>query len=752
MNFFKLETIMLFMKYSTTLRWLKLLLFAQALCFSPAPAQEPLPLAAVANVKGHVARATLDVSPDGQWLAHTVNTADLLETIDGEWNYSATGVPLVDGNKRKEAILTRTNDGFSRRIGAENCSSWSPVWAPDGRGVAFYSDEDGEAGLWFWDQSTGRRRRLTRLLVRPFFAYETPRWHPNSRDVVCKMSSLDSGTPLLPKNGETVSVTIKTSGIEKQPPTAAPMPSSLNSNLVIVNTETGKGQILVEDSHITDYAISPNGRMVAYSTLSTKVPASQRYYYTFRVVDLVSGSDRLMADKVQLHYGMEWSWSPKSDRIAFIEVEKAGGRVSVASLNSQMPKAISKANEPNLDWGEGDFPPRWSADGKTVYAGDGERIWGFDTEKIQGRIVAEAKDWKFTGTPSPYRHPNLWVRENEAWIIGKKREGTCGFWRLNLESGEFRFIASAPESISTVPFNLAVSKDREKIYLITRSNGGLECISSFNTSTLLCELVSNLNPNLPEDSLGKPQVFEWKLPEGDTLHGTLLLPPNYESGPLPMVVWVYGGLVNGPKVSSMSVNPIFNFHVLASRGYAVFTPDMPLRDNRTLEDINRTALSGVDALVAKGYADPDRLAVMGQSYGAYSTLCLLTQTDRFKAAVITGNSLHPDLFAAYASSPGYFEEGQGGIRSTIWDAPELYRVNSPLFQFPKIITPILMGQGDQDSKHNALATFSALERLGKTAELRMYAGESHVLSKPANVVDFWERRLDFLETHLGEAK
>lgn len=86
---------------------------------------------------------------------------------------------------------------------------------------------------------------------------------------------------------------------------------------------------------------------------------------------------------------------------------------------------------------------------------------------------------------------------------------------------------------------------------------------------------------------------------------------------------------------------------------------------------------------------------MGQSFGALNTLALLTRTDRFNAAVITAAVQHPDLFADYlrGSSTGYYEKG-------------------------------------------------------KPVELRIYRGESHVISRSANVLDFWRRRLEFLARHL----
>ena len=87
------------------------------------------------------------------------------------------------------------------------------------------------------------------------------------------------------------------------------------------------------------------------------------------------------------------------------------------------------------------------------------------------------------------------------------------------------------------------------------------------------------------------------------------------------------------------------------------------------------------------------LALMGQSYGSYNTLAIITRTNRFKAAVITAAVLHPDLFTDYLRSIAYYEQGQGNTGATICEVPERFRENSPLFQFDQIETPLLIGQG-----------------------------------------------------------
>lgn len=202
---------------------------------------------------------------------------------------------------------------------------------------------------------------------------------------------------------------------------------------------------------------------------------------------------------------------------------------------------------------------------------------------------------------------------------------------------------------------------------------------------------------------------------------------------------------------------MFDMHVLATRGYAVLFPDAPVGEGTAIRDLLATVLPAIDAAVAQGYSDPARLAIMGQSFGAYSVLALISHTNRFKAAVATASVINPDLLASYLEmdddgSPrwiGYFEHGQGGMGGSPWEQPARYQMNSPVFAFDKITTPLLLAQGADDGRlAGSDAAFIALRRLGKDVEYRIYEGEGHVLQQRSNVRDFWLRRLEFLDNHL----
>src|SRR5208282_721110 len=141
----------------------------------------------------------------------------------------------------------------------------------------------------------------------------------------------------------------------------------------------------------------------------------------------------------------------------------------------------------------------------------------------------------------------------------------------------------------------------------------------------------------------------------------------------------------------------------ATRGYAVLLPDAPQRLGTPMIDLAKTVLPGVTKVIEMGIADPERLGIMGHSYGGYSVLCLIVQTRRFKAAVMSGG--FGDLFADYGSidqlgnsfGVASEEKGQGLMDGTPWDFRDRYLENSPFFYLDRVETPLLILHGSNDT-------------------------------------------------------
>jgi dipeptidyl aminopeptidase/acylaminoacyl peptidase len=271
--------------------------------------------------------------------------------------------------------------------------------------------------------------------------------------------------------------------------------------------------------------------------------------------------------------------------------------------------------------------------------------------------------------------------------------------------------------------------------------------------------------------------------DGDSLKAVLLLPAVYVPGRrYPLITYVYGGVVwDDPRDAFTDVfrivsGQLLNLQLLTARGYAVLFPSIPLGPMGTatggdpIAQIPRGVLPAVDRAVELGIADPERLAVMGHSYGGYSTYALITQMDRFKAAI--GMAGPTDLVSWYGTfnpsrryseaphqfyyAPLLLESGMGRMGTPPYLSPDRYIRNSPLFHVDRMRTPLLIIHGDLDQVaiQQAEELFTGLHRLGKPARFVRYWGEGHVIRSPANIIDMWNRIFSWLDEYLtlgGEA-
>jgi len=749
--------------------------------------REPLPLSVAVATQAPNGRSAFDLSPDGQWLGYTWMTD---ESVPAGNLFTNTGVSFAEGHNRKQAVVVNTKTGQVIKLGRPDSFNWAPVWSPDGNRVAYYSDEGGQAGIWVWEKATGRTERFPGAIGRSFFGFEIVRWSSDSQRMLCKIlpegMSVAQANALIPdteaserfpKTGPNEASVIVFRSLQKKaeaPKAQASKPGAADN----FNRASGDLAILdLRDHRVTRiakqvtplwWAFSPDEKYVAYTSRLGVEPNSQQSIFEIVVYKFANGQSRKLAEKIHLGYGIELNWSPDSRQIAYIPSDQQSkGQIVTVSVADGAARTLSGENIPSLSEGEGELPPLWDAAGQNLYAlGNDGKLWRIEVASGRGTAVGDIPGHRITGIVTRAGRPTLWTTGDgrTAWVIAREGKGTkAGIFRLDLGSGQISPALEDERAYSTV-FNLDASDAAGEIVYVAKDQQHLEDVWVFNTSTGKTHQVTHLNEGMEHYELGTARVIDWSGVDGQKLRGALLLPPGYQKGRrVPLIVWVYGGRNGSNDVNKFGLwgdLPMFDFHILATRGYAVLSPDAPLRDGMPMEDLLRTVMPGVNAAIEQGYADPDRLAIMGQSYGSYCTLALISQTKRFKAAVITGAVLHPDLVADYLntrpefadSTGGYYEHGQGNMHGTPWDQRERYLANSPVFFFDQIDTALLIGQGSADGNLTPSdATFAALKRLGKDVEYRIYKDEGHVLASKPNILDFWQRRLDFLAEHLNLA-
>jgi len=254
-------------------------------------------------------------------------------------------------------------------------------------------------------------------------------------------------------------------------------------------------------------------------------------------------------------------------------------------------------------------------------------------------------------------------------------------------------------------------------------------------------LVVASNPQLASRALPTTKLVPYLDADGRSQFGVLTLPAGAARG-LPTVFSVYEDFFDdGFDATTM---------MLASRGYAVMKPSVTFETGYPGEAWLKGVTASANKLIEMGIADSSKLGVHGTSYGGYATNLLITQTNRFKAAINISGKV--DLVSFYTDSPrlgvrnvNAAEKTQDRIGATMWEQPQKYVQHSAVMFADRIKTPLLLVTGGEDHNVPAINTremYFALRRLGKTVEWVNYTNGGHGIPM-TNVAEFadWHNRL-----------
>ena len=338
------------------------------------------------------------------------------------------------------------------------------------------------------------------------------------------------------------------------------------------------------------------------------------------------------------------------------------------------------------------------------------------------------------------------VREKLEWIVlDPEVEGD--FERIGeLESGFFT-VASRDESNRWWIVSFEGDRQSAHYYLYDRESRD-------------AELLFVARPELEKYPLAEMKPITYVARDGLKIHGYLTLPVGVEPKNLPVVVLVHGG----PWARDVwRYNPIVQW--LANRGYAVLQINFRGSAGYGKNFINAgqrewggkmqdDITDGVRWLIEQGIADPNRIAIMGGSYGGYATLVGVAFTpELYRCGVdIVGPS---NLITLLKSIPPYWKPLLNMFYRHIGHPEkdeEFLKSRSPLFSADKIKAPLLIGQGKNDprvKRTESLQIVEALKKRGIPVEYVEYPDEGHGFMKAENRLDFFRRADKFLAKHLG---
>jgi dipeptidyl aminopeptidase/acylaminoacyl peptidase len=641
-----------------------------------------------------------------------MNATDILAariSPDGNAVVIAAAAPDWQHNRFKEDLwLWTRKSGIASPLTNSGHDS-SPQWSPDGRTIAFLSDrplpndsagdddKDSTTRIWLISVDGGEsiplyREKLdahafawsadgsnlvfatTQVLSKDAEDAEKEEW----KDVI-RWREQERGDVLL-----TIPLAVALQNSAKiLEAHQAPKPSTDKPDYPVAATLVTKSALLIKEIEP-----SPDGQQIAFETgpisLRLENPADSELF----LVAAKGGDARQLTHNQGLESDIHWV--PSANSLVFL-VRAAGGSI------------------------EG---PYQDVQG---------RLYSFDpsTEKISRLGAAFQGSWE-----------NLTVTADGTILAA----GLTG-----IDQRVYRVAADRADVVISTPGNSgsldAARHGRDLLFTHSTINSPTQVYLANSLSAAgAAQPVTSFNKLFTERAKVTWKPFRWKAKDGTAVEGILIYPPGKQDQKhLPMLTLIHGGPADadGDRFEA----DWYDWSTLAAtNGWLVFRPNyrgssgygddfmLGIRPH-IVSAPGQDILSGVDALVKDGIADPDHLTIGGYSYGGYMTNWLITQTTRFKAAVTGAGAV--EHAANWGNDDLTFDDAWY-LSGTPWEKPELYQSEAALFQLNKVKTPTHIVGGNADNRVSYLEQVlleRALQRLNVPHDLLVFPEENHPLDK-----------------------
>lgn len=328
----------------------------------------------------------------------------------------------------------------------------------------------------------------------------------------------------------------------------------------------------------------------------------------------------------------------------------------------------------------------------------------------------------------------------------------------------YRVLLAAPGELQSVCRDrppsldgLAVARGGAWAALICQGPGLAPEVYCWDLQAPAAEPLTHVNAAADRLCWGRSETVSWTSGEGRQIEGRLTYPPNYRPGqPSPLILVIHGGPM-GRFRSDLGALP---HQLLAAEGYLVLAPNPRGSTGYGAEFLGanyadwgggdyRDLMAGVDYLVERGLADPDRLGVYGGSYGGYLTAWTVSQTRRFRAAICQCGLTDLCSFNGTADIPSFLELYFG---VNPYDDAEPVRARSPLTFLPQVTTPVLFLHGEADARVPPTQTLQmhwGLRHRGVETQLVTYPREGHGIAETPHQRDLYRRIVEWFAKYLG---
>ena len=548
------------------------------------------------------------------------------------------------------------------------------------------------------------------------------------------------------------------------------------NNLYLLSTSGGEAEPLTElKSSVNNFAWSPDGRSIAFTMTDAKTEEEEKNdkgKNDWRWIDENTKLSRLYVLSIQKdangkreprkltteNYQVgDFDWSSDGSRIAFDRVktplandwptadvsviEVATGKIT--DLASTAAAENSPLYSPDGKWiaiQTSDNPPRWAGSGvfQIIPATGGQPktlVASFDASPSVAGWSADSKRIYFSET---------------------KGTGTL-IYSLDVNANRIDEIKATPAVYTAVSLNrtgttLAFVRQTSD----TPADVYVASVNDFNPVQ-----ITRVNADLKIPPVGRTEVVTWKSKDGKQIEGLLTYPVGYQAGQrVPLILNVHGGPAGVFLQSFLGGRGAYPLATFAAHGYAILRPN-PRGSSGYGTEFRRANLkdwgfgdyqdlmAGVDRVIEMGVADPDRLGVMGWSYGGFMTTWIVTQTSRFKVASAGAPVTNLMSFNGTADIPSFVPDYFGG---QFWEVMDLYQKHSPIFNVKNVTTPTMIQHGEADVRvpiSQGYEFYNALKFKGVPTRMIVLPRQPHGPNEPKMQLAVMKANLEWFEKYLG---
>ena len=695
-----------------------------------------------------------DVSDDGRWLA-TVST---LRRDNFGVDYRRDGDPTYIRPAAGTLLVIETATGKSRAIFPDKRNVKSLAWSPDGSRLAMLVVHNEAFEPVIWERSTGRVTTVQAPAGSYVAENSDVRWTHDGASIVFALHS-DAWKRSIRERFDRYTkgpVFVQSSN---DPFLAWDdlRRSASRRSVVAYDVATRKTRELIPEGMIASYTLVARDSVIVYSEdITTKIDYDVIFGTENRLVARGQGTSTPRTIVPSLK-STTVIWTEDGHRFAYGKE----GRVFIGSPSDSGGRQIAGPPAGQRDSSTSDTsaaakerrarerftPVRFNADGSLLLVSNRQGLWVADVASGTKELMLEIAPDSSTEGPrltaigwSPdSRYVYLTSASRTAWERGVSR--------FDRTSKRLEDLVKDTRLYS----NFRLSKDGSVAVLSVSDGNRPSDIYVSDASLHGLRRLTDGNPWLKDRQIGSTELLSYLDADGHRKFGVVYYPAGYTKGQrYPTVFNVYEDFFDDTFDATSDV--------LTGAGYVVVKPSVDFDIGYPGEAWVKGVTSAANKLIEMGIADSSKLGVHGTSYGGYATNLLITQTNRFKAAINISGKV--DIISFYTDSPRLgvrnvhaAEKSQDRLGATLWQQPQKYVAHSAIMFADRITTPLLLMTGNEDSNvpaNNTREMFYALRRLGKTVEWVNYMNSGH--GTPGTTVedftDFHRRMLAWYDKYL----